>query len=108
MYKIKIIRLEGCPFSMAAEKIFNEKKIQFKLLKVNQQNKDEYKINLKTFPQIYLLNSKKELLLGGFNNIQEINQNIYKVNVDSCMEYLNNKFSNFSRKDKLRLIEIFN
>jgi glutaredoxin len=108
MNKIKIISLENCPYSIAAEDFFNKKNLKFILIKVNQETKNNYKKKLDTFPQIYLVNNNKEKLLGGFNKIQEINQNLFKVDVDSCMKYLNKNFSNFSRKDKLRLIQIFN
>ena len=75
MYSIKLISLNNCPYSIAAEKFFKDKKIKIELVKINHNKKNLYKNNkIDTFPQIYLISSGKNhsKLLGGFNDIQDI------------------------------------
>lgn len=111
MYSIKLISLNNCPYSISAEKFFKDKKIKIELVKINHNKKNLYKNNkINTFPQIYLISSGKNhsKLLGGFNDIQDINNNVYKIDVDTCMNYLNKKYPKFDRKEKLRIIQIFN
>ena len=110
MNYLKIISLESCPFSIADEKLLNEKDIKIELIKVNSSSKEKHKNkHIKTFPQIYFITSKnKNILLGGYTDLNEINQNVYKTNLDESIKYLSKKYPKMSRKNKLRLIQLFN
>lgn len=106
MFKLKLISLDGCPYSMAAESFLDDLNINYDLVKVYQENKEEYKTNeIKTFPQTYLNN----VLLGGFDDLKEIYDTLSsKTELDEMIEYLNEKFeSKLTRKEKLRIIEFF-
>ena len=110
MDKIKVISLNNCPFSMAAVNLFNEKNIKIKKKDVTSQEKENFKNNeIDTFPQIYINNSGNDFLLGGFTDIQHINQNVYKIDLDTSIKYLNKKYKKqLTRKTVLRLIQLFN
>jgi len=106
---IKIISLINCPYSEAAESFLKSKKIKSKIVKVNQGNKEDYKSKeISTFPQIYFINKKNHHLLGGYDDIIDINNNIFKINIDTSLKYLNNKFPKLTHKNKLRIIKIIN
>ena len=108
MHHLKLISLQNCPYSEGAENFLKEKNIKFKLLKVNTENKENYKKHMDTFPQLYFVDNNNEILLGGFDSIRELNLKLYKIIFDSAMKYLNKKFPKVSRKNKLRMIQIFN
>jgi glutaredoxin len=106
MFKLKLISLDGCPYSMAAESFLKDLNIKFDLIKVYQENKDEYKNkDIKTFPQIYMDN----ILLGGYDDLKEIYDTLSsKKNLDEMIEYLKTKVKNkMTRKEILRIIEFF-
>ena len=104
-----MISLINCPYSEAAETFLKSKSIKNKTFKINQQEKEKYKNSkINTFPQIYLINKKNEHLLGGYNDIIDINNNIFKINIDTSLKYLNKKYPHLTHKNKLRLIKIIN
>ena len=43
MHGIKLISLNNCPYSIAAEKFFKDKKIKIELVKINHNKKNLYK-----------------------------------------------------------------
>lgn len=109
MYLLKLISLINCPYSNAAKEFLNKKDIKYKLIEVNQQNKEKYKNkNISTFPQIYLYKNNNEILLGGYDDIIDIHRNIHKINLDKSVKYLNKKFKNMTRKNILRIIQSLN
>ena len=112
MYLLKIISLINCPYSNAAKEFLDEKGINYKLISVNSQDKEKYKNkNISTFPQIYLYKKNKpEILLGGYDDIVELYQKTYKVDMEEAISYLDEKHkrNNLSRKNKLRILKIFN
>ena len=106
MFKLKLISLDGCPYSMAAKSFLDDLNIKYDLVKVYQENKEKFKTNeIKTFPQVYLNN----VLLGGFDDLKEIYDTLSsKTELDEMIEYLNIKYkSKMTRKNKLRIIEFF-
>jgi glutaredoxin len=108
-YSLKIIVLENCPYSMAAVELLNNYNIKFKQITVNQETKHKYKTDIiSTFPQIYIIEQDKELLIGGYLDIEEIiniiNQN---KNLTNIKKNLNKKYTKFDNKRILRIIEIF-
>ena len=93
------------------KEFLDEKGIKYKLISVNSQNKEQYKNkDISTFPQIYLYKKdKNEILLGGYTDLVELYQNTYKVDMEKSISYLDKKYKkNFSRKNKLRILKIFN
>uniref|UniRef100_A0A6C0J5M9 Glutaredoxin domain-containing protein n=1 Tax=viral metagenome TaxID=1070528 RepID=A0A6C0J5M9_9ZZZZ len=106
---IKIFSLINCPYSEAALSFLKSKNIKSKIVKVEQANKEEYKNDkISTFPQIYFVHKKNTHLLGGYNDIIDINNKIFKINIDTSLQYLNKKYAKLTHKNKLRLIKMIN
>jgi glutaredoxin len=105
-YKLKVIVLENCPYSIAAVELLNNYNIKFQKILVKQNNKEKFKTNeISTFPQIYMINNNEQLLLGGYSDLEEIiniikSKNLYKIKDELKEKYSNNKII-------LRIIEIF-
>lgn len=112
MYALKLVSLENCPYSIAAHDLLKDKKINIKFINVTQSNKEQYKNKIiDTFPQIYLIKTNRvgELLIGGYSDIQEIiSYQDENKNLDKQIEYFTDKYPRWSRKAKLRLIELLN
>ncbi len=111
MYYIKIISLEGCPYSILAENLLNNMKINHNLIRTKYNDCDKYRTDdIKTFPQIYLKkeNSKGNLLLGGYDDLK------YSIDLFKGQKLNDNNINKFmkkydwSRKSALRLIELYN
>lgn len=107
--KLKVIILENCPYSIAANQLLSNYNIPFEKIVVNQNTKDKYKTNIiSTFPQIYILNKNKEILLGGYNDIEEIINIINSSNnLDKIKEKFNEKYPKYDYKIILRIIQLF-
>lgn len=91
MNNLKIISLEYCPFSMAAEDLINKiknndsKKFQVDIHRVTQENKTEYQQgDIKTFPQIYF----NDKLIGGYDDLNEIYLELSRIKSTSSGEKL--------------------
>lgn len=111
MFYLKIISLESCPYSEAVEQMLKNYSVQHKIKKVNTVTKQNYKNSeIDTFPQIYLVNNKKSVLLGGYTEMSNVYDTINSTNnLNDILNKLNNKLSTkWSRKEKLRLIQILN
>jgi glutaredoxin len=105
-YKLKVIVLENCPYSIAAVKLLNNYNIKFQKILVKQNNKEKFKTNeISTFPQIYMINNNEQLLLGGYSDLEEIINIIKSKNLDKIKDELKEKYSN--NKIILRIIKIF-
>ena len=74
MYKLKVYSLEGCYYSKNAESLLKNNNIEFDLISVSYDEKDQYKeINkMNTFPQIFLETSKENVKIGGFTDLKNI------------------------------------
>ena len=107
MYKIEIISLENCPFSEAAESLANSINPTIIKIEDNSNKKLQYKNFYPTFPQIYMINKKNRYLLGGYTEFKKINDLIMNgsENLDDIIDEL--RFLKLSRKNKLRLINLF-
>jgi len=107
MYKIEIISLENCPFSEAAESLAITVNPTIIRIEDNSTKKISYKKIYPTFPQVYMTNEKSRYLLGGYTELKKINDIIMNVseNLDNIIDEL--KFLKLSRKNKLRLINLF-
>ena len=111
-YELKVIVLENCPYSIAAVELLNNYKIKFQKIEVNHNNKEQFKTSeINTFPQIYILNNNKQLLLGGYSDLENITniinstKNLDKIKQTLKKNYLNNK--NINNKYILRIIQMF-
>ena len=111
MYYIKIISLEGCPYSISAENLLTNMKIKHNLIRIKYNDCDKYITDdIQTFPQIYLKknNSKGSLLLGGYDDLK------YSIDLFKGQKLNDNNINNFmkkynwSKKSVLRLIELYN
>jgi glutaredoxin len=111
-YKLKVIVLENCPYSIAAVDLLTNYNIPFEKILVKQNNKEKFKtVEISTFPQIYMINNKEQLLLGGYSDLEEIMHIINSSkNLDKIKERLGKKYKNSVRmipRIILRIIEIF-
>ena len=110
MNEIKIISLNGCPYSMAAENLIksineetNNLDININIINVSYEDKIKYvKKEIKTFPQIYFNN----ILIGGYDNFNELYLDIKgQSKLDEIIKIVNKKTIIKKRKDMLRLIK---
>ena len=109
MNEIKVISLNQCPYSMAAEDLINniknteDSKINVNIINVSQEDKTKYQSGeIKTFPQIYY----NDILIGGYDTFNEIYLNVKGTkSLDEMIGILENKTKISERKDKLRLIK---
>jgi hypothetical protein len=110
-YYIKVILLEGCPYSIAANNLIYTHGISGQIINVTSTNKDQFKTDIiTTFPQIYLCksNSNGTQLLGGYTDFSEF-VTTFKGNRYN-EEHINifmKKYS-WSKKATLRLIQLIN
>ena len=109
MNELKIISLNNCPYSMAAEELIKnfkntkDLKINVNIINVSQEEKSQYKNSeIDTFPQIYFNN----ILLGGYDNFNEIYLDVKGTKqLDDMIKIIQNKTSIYERKHMLRLIK---
>lgn len=111
-YYIKAILLKGCPYSKNAELLLKKHNVLSDISYINHDEKHKFKTDLiNTFPQIYLkkYNSKGNLLLGGFNELNNY-INTFKLPNKYNESDINNFIykSKWSKKATLRLIELIN
>ena len=112
MNELKVISLNGCPYSMAAEDLINNiknsknlKKTNINVINVPYELKTKYQLGqIKTFPQIYF-NSK---LIGGYDNLNNIYLDLKQLkNLDEMIKLINQKTHLKKRKEILRFIRFF-
>ncbi len=110
-YFLKMILLEGCRYSIAANELVTVHKIPCQTTWITQSDKELFKNDkIQTFPQIYLnkFGSKGNLLLGGHDNLKEF-IDIFKgakLSDSNINEFINK--SKWSKKSTLRLIQLIN
>ena len=110
-YFIKAIILENCPYSINAEKLLKQYKIQHDIVRVNHSNKSKYKNDtINTFPQIYLkkLNYPDNLLIGGYSDLKSLidtfrNNKYDDTTINDVVQKLN-----LSKKLLLKIISLLN
>ena len=86
-YYLKAIILQGCPYSNNAVKLLKEHKIISDIEYITYNNKELYKTDkIQTFPQIYLkkYNSKGNLLLGGYNDLNNFISTFKNTTYTQC------------------------
>ena len=93
MTKIKAYCLENCFFSENAKLLLNNNNIEFDLINVKYENKDEYKkINkMNTFPQIFLETDNESIKIGGYDNFNRL---VSIINDNTNFDYIYNEFKN--------------
>lgn len=111
MYYLKLISLEGCQYSNAANQFVKNNKIKSEITSISYSEKDKYKTDkIKTFPQIYLnkKNSSGSVLIGGYDNLISYYEAVQSKK--KSFEYVSKKIkkenNNLSEKSILRLIEL--
>jgi len=113
MYYLKVILLDGCPYCKKTKNILDKYKFKKNIITVYNQDKEKWKSRkINTFPQIYLMraNKKNHLLLGGYNDLNFIENQISKLNdknLNDIKENITSKYNHISNKSTLRLIELF-
>lgn len=113
MYHLKVVLLEGCPYCKKTKKILDKYKFKKNIITVTNDDKDKWKSpDITTFPQIYLMkqNKKNHLLIGGFSDINFIEEQIKKLNdknLSKIKNIITSKYKQISDKSALRLIELF-
>ena len=110
MTKIKAYCLENCFFSENAKLLLNNNNIEFDLVNVKYENKEEYKkLNkMNTFPQIFLETGNESLKIGGYDDFNKlvniINEN---KNFDNIYyKFKNNLNLNNSKNEKRNVLKI--
>jgi len=107
-YQLKVISLDGCPYSQNTEKLLKEFKIPNNLIRINAMEKEKYKNNLiRTFPQIYLEKNGQSILLGGNSDLEEIIDIKKEKDLNKMIQKLGNKYRDLSKKTILRILELF-
>ena len=113
MYKLKVYSLEGCYFSKSAESLLKNNNIEFDLISVSYDEKDQYKSKNKmnTFPQVFLETSKETVKIGGFTELNSVFNIINdKTSFDQTLAKLKTtlsfKESENEKKNILRVISI--
>jgi hypothetical protein len=110
-YSLKIILLQGCGYSIAANDLIQQHQIPSQNQWITQSEKDLY-VNekIQTYPQIYLnkINSKGNLLLGGYTELKSFIDTFKgaKISDFNINEFMNK--SKWSKKSTLRLIQLIN
>lgn len=74
---IQVHSLINCPYSKEAVNVLTEKirdKSKLEIIDVTQSNKEDYKLKLgvNTFPCIKIIDSKKNSLIGGLDDLLEL------------------------------------
>jgi glutaredoxin len=107
-YKLKVIVLENCPYSIAAVELLTNYNIPFEKILVKQNNKEKFKTpDISTFPQIYMYSKEDQLLLGGYSDLEEIMDIINSSkNLDKIKKKIG-KNKKYGPKIILRIIKIF-
>jgi len=111
MYYLKVISLEGCPYSEAANNLVKNNNIRSEIVIVKHSEKEKFKTDeINTFPQIYLKkrNSSGNQLIGGYTDIKSYYDLIHSSKND--LEIIKNKIKEdnkyLSDRSILRLIEL--
>ena len=103
---LNIYLLDDCYYSKSLKELLNSKKINFKLNKVNYENKDRIKEKNKmsTFPQVFLNSKEINYKVGGFNDFSYIlNEIETKKNLDLIIDNIKFK-TNLDKSKSIRLI----
>lgn len=73
---LEIYSLEGCPYSVKAEKLVKDLRLPYKVIKVTDSNKQSYKDKnqMATFPQIFIVYPQLGLrkLIGGYTELTNV------------------------------------
>ena len=114
MNELKVISLNDCPYSMAAEDLINNikksDKVNVIIINVSFEDKEKYKQgDMKTFPQIYFNNE----IIGGYEDFKEIynfiqNKNSGNRNLDDIISMLKALRLRFSKFIKVFYMKILN
>lgn len=108
-YFLLAIILQGCPWSMKAQKLLLENNYNCEIQEITYEQKDNWKEKMNTFPQIYLKkhNSKGSTLIGGFTELNNMHNVIKKSKSrNACEKELKKTFPDMKYKKLLRLIEL--
>lgn len=111
-YYLHLVVLNNCPYGNEALKLIKKHEISFKSINVEHHEKHKFVTDkITTFPQIYLKknDSKKSLLLGGYDDLKHFMHNFHNKQYDAnkVAEYQSKK-SDWSEKAILRFIELIN
>lgn len=111
MYYLKIISLEGCPFSEAVNSFVKDKKINSKITTVTQNEKNKFKTDeITTFPQIFLNkeHSSGNVLIGGYSTIKSYYDQIQsnKKSLNDVVKKIKKENDKLSEKSILRLVQL--
>ena len=110
-YSLKLILLQNCGYSIAANELIQSHKIPSQTQWISSSEKELYITDkIQTYPQIYLnkFNSKGNLLLGGYTDLKSFidtfkGSKLLDSNVNEFM-----KKYKWSKKSTLRLIQLIN
>jgi len=108
--------LIGCPHSNNTKNKLNKINKNIKINQINFNNKTEFKNKYKlgdtfynTFPQIFLINNKEKILIGGNDILTYILDKINKVKSTDCdiiIKQITEKLDHLSNTNILNVISI--
>lgn len=112
MDNLILYSLEGCGYSMNAEKLINDLCVKAEIIKVKQTEKDYYKKRneMNTFPQIFLNLDNNTIKIGGYNDLTDLINYIKdgkkNKSLDLVVNNVNKKYD-FDKKRIFKIIDFF-
>ncbi len=112
MDNLILYSLEGCGYSMSAEKLVNELGLNANVIKVKQIEKESYKKRNKmdTFPQIFLNLDNSLIKIGGYNDLTDmvgyIKEGKENKSLDLVVNNVNRKYD-VEKKKIYKIISFF-
>lgn len=105
---LEAVVLENCWYSKELITLLNKNNININYISVSQSDKHKYKTNdLTTFPQVYLINDTKRILIGGYDDISKIINIINTRDYEYITQNISSKYNMLSKNTQLRLIKFF-
>ena len=105
---LEAVVLENCWYSKELITLLNKNNININYISVSQSDKHKYKTNdLTTFPQVYLINDTKRILIGGYDDISKIINIINTRDYKYITQNISSKYNMLSKNTQLRLIKFF-
>ena len=109
MYSLKVYVLNNCYYCNQTKLLLKNNNIKAKIITVKEDQKYKYKNkDISTFPMIYLLNKKKKILIGGYDKLTLIINQINNKSLIKQINYVKKELPKWEKKDILRLLSILN
>lgn len=109
MYSLKVYVLNNCYYCNQTKLLLKNNSIKAKIITVKEDQKDKYKSkDINTFPMIYLVKKNKKILIGGYDKLTLIINQINNKSLTKQISYIKKELPTWKKKDILRLLSILN